>query len=64
VRVGVGERFARDVDRRLRRAVVDDALAERDRVRHLADEIADHGDDRRLDGIHARRESHGLHYIE
>ena len=53
---------ARDrFERRRRRTVVHDALAERNRARRLPDQVADDGDDRRLDRVHPRAEtSHGL----
>jgi hypothetical protein len=63
VRLGVGQRVARAVQGGLRRTVVHDALAEGNGARHLPDEVADHRHDRRLHGVHARVNSHGLHYI-
>src|SRR5947209_2032835 len=64
VRLGIGERFARDADRRFWRAVVHDTLAERDRVGYLADEVADHGDNRRLHSVHARTEFQRLNHLK
>jgi hypothetical protein len=37
---------------------VDDTLTERDRPRHLADQVAYNGHDWRLDGVHTRRPQH------
>ena len=51
---GFASALARGIDGGRRRPVVDDALTERNRARHLTDEVADDLDDRRLHGVHAR----------
>ena len=55
-------RRARRIDRRPRRTVVHDALSERNRARHLPDEVADDRHDGRLDVVHAGAAAgvHGL----
>jgi hypothetical protein len=63
VRLGVGQRVACAVQGGFRRTVVHDALAEGNGARHLPDKIADDRHDRGLHGVHARVNSHGLHYI-
>ena len=65
VRSRVGQRRAGGVDGRLRRAVVDHPLAERNRARNLADDIADDRHNRRLNRVHTRqRAQHLVHGCE
>ncbi len=64
VRGRIGERGAHGVERRGRRPIMDDALAERDGAGHLPNEIADDRHDRRLHGVHAGLNFQHLGHID
>src|SRR5207237_278779 len=56
--LGVGEAPRDRIGDLRRRAVVDDALPERDRPGTATDQVADDRDDRRLDRLDAKRRAH------